>query len=149
MEKNNRPYSVQDILNNFQGRLKKPLCQKVMEELTEAKIFACKEYGKARIYLINQDLFDTASEEQLTILDEQIKVRKDELYELQDNSKKLTTKVKEAQIGDTNDQMALNLEAMKKEVLLLEQKLEPFKKSGAKVITQDELNKSEAMLKKT
>lgn len=49
-----------------------------MEELTEAKILTCKEYGKAKIYLINQDLFDTASEDQLTILDEQIKVRKDE-----------------------------------------------------------------------
>lgn len=26
MEKNNRPYSVQDVLNMYQGRLKKPMC---------------------------------------------------------------------------------------------------------------------------
>jgi hypothetical protein len=49
-----------------------------MEELAEAKILTLKEYGKAKIFLINQDLFDTASEDQLTVLDEQIKVRKDE-----------------------------------------------------------------------
>jgi hypothetical protein len=53
MEKNNRPYGCQDILNQFQGRLKKPLCQKVMEELAEAKILTLKEYGKAKIFLIN------------------------------------------------------------------------------------------------
>lgn len=82
MEKNNRPYGVQDILNQFQGRLKKPLCVKVMDELAEAKILTLKEYGKAKIFLINQDLFDTATEEQLTVLDEQIKVRKDELNAL-------------------------------------------------------------------
>jgi len=70
MEKHNRPYGYQDILNCFQGRLKKPLCQKVMDELSQAKILSVKEYGKAKIYLINQDLFDTASEDQLTILDE-------------------------------------------------------------------------------
>jgi hypothetical protein len=41
-----------------------------MEELAEAKILTLKEYGKAKIYLVNQDLFDTASEDQLTVLDE-------------------------------------------------------------------------------
>ena len=82
MEKNNRPYSVQDILNNFKGRLKKPLCEKVMTDLTEEKIFTLKEYGKAKVYLINQDLFDEASAEQTLILDEQIKVRRDEFYKL-------------------------------------------------------------------
>jgi len=59
-------------LNNFQGRLKKPLCLKVLEELSECKILTLKEYGKAKIYQINQDLFDTATDAQLTILDEQI-----------------------------------------------------------------------------
>ena len=105
MENNNRPYSVQDILNNFQGRLKKPLCQVVMDDLSEAKIFTLKEYGKAKVYLINQDLFDTANEEQLTILDEQIKVRKDEYNALQAETKTLVQKFKEVSIGDTNSKI--------------------------------------------
>lgn len=63
MERHNRPYCVNDILNFFQGRLKKPLCEKVMEELAECKIFTLKVYGKAKIFLINQDLFDTATED--------------------------------------------------------------------------------------
>ena len=58
-----------------------------MDELTECKIFTMKAYGKAKIFLINQDLFDTATEDQLTILDEQIKVRKDEWVELTEKAK--------------------------------------------------------------
>jgi len=73
-----------------------------MDELAEAKILTLKEYGKAKVYLINQDLFDTASEEQLTILDEQIKVRKDEFNTLTEENKKLATKFKEVSVGETN-----------------------------------------------
>lgn len=43
-----------------------------MDDLTANQILTCKEYGKAKIYLINQDLFQTTTPEELAELDEQI-----------------------------------------------------------------------------
>jgi hypothetical protein len=49
-----------------------------MDELTANNILTCKEYGKAKIYLVNQDLFQATTNEELAELDEQIKTKKDE-----------------------------------------------------------------------
>ena len=53
MEKNNRPYSVQDLLNNYQHQLSRPQCIRILSQLTESGILSCKEYGKAKVYLVN------------------------------------------------------------------------------------------------
>ena len=53
-----------------------------MDELTANNILSCKEYGKAKVYLVNQDLFQTTTNEELAELDEQIKAHKDEYDEL-------------------------------------------------------------------
>lgn len=68
----------------MQGRVPKKICQKVLDELTDKlKILTGKEYGKAKIYLANQDNFPTTSTEQLTKLDEKIKSHKDALAKYQ------------------------------------------------------------------
>ena len=72
MEHQNRPYSVQNLLDSFQHQLKRTQCMKIMDQLTENQILTCKEYGKAKVYLINQDLFPETNNEQLKMLDEQI-----------------------------------------------------------------------------
>ena len=79
MQKQNRPFSVQNMIDNLQGRIKMNQTKKIADELTEKKVLTCKEYGKAKIYLINQDLFPNSTNEELAALDEQIKVRKEEL----------------------------------------------------------------------
>ena len=63
MEKHNRPYSVQNLLDNFQHQLKRTQCMKVCDLLVESSILTCKEYGKAKVYLINQDLFPETSQD--------------------------------------------------------------------------------------
>lgn len=63
MEHQNRPYSVQNLLDSFQHQLKRTQCMKIMDQLTENQILTCKEYGKAKVYLINQDLFPETNNE--------------------------------------------------------------------------------------
>jgi hypothetical protein len=41
-----------------------------MDELSSEQILTCKEYGKAKIYLVNQDLFPETSPDELLELDE-------------------------------------------------------------------------------
>jgi hypothetical protein len=35
------------------GKIKKAVCQKVLDDLTDEKILTCKEFGKAKIYIAN------------------------------------------------------------------------------------------------
>lgn len=104
MEKQNRPYSVQNIIDNFGGRLKKTQTQRIMDELSSSQILTCKEYGKQKVYLVNQELFNETTNDELRILDEQVKVRKDEYDILQTELKALQAKLKEVSVGMTNEE---------------------------------------------
>ena len=57
MERQNRPYSVQNIIDNLHGRVKKKQVEKITEGLVEEKVLTVKEYGKSKIFMINQDIF--------------------------------------------------------------------------------------------
>jgi TBPIP/Hop2 winged helix domain len=76
-----------------------------MDELTTEQILTCKEYGKAKIYLVNQDLFPETSPDELLQLDEQIKERKDEFDGLATSLKQLNSSLKEANGGMTNTEL--------------------------------------------
>lgn len=83
------------------------------------------------------------------MLDEQIQVRKVEYDGLQEKLKASTAKLKEVvAIGETNETISSKLEAIKLEVAGLEAKIEPFVSSGAKLVTEKELQKAESDLKK-
>lgn len=41
-----------------------------MDELTASQILTCKEYGKSKVYLVNQELFNETTNEELRLLDE-------------------------------------------------------------------------------
>ena len=53
MIRQNRPYSLQNVLDNMHGRVPRKICQDVLDELTAEKHLTEKEYGKAKIYLAN------------------------------------------------------------------------------------------------
>ncbi len=61
----------------------------MLDDLTDEKILTCKEYGKAKIYLANQDNFPTTSTVELSKLDEKIKSHKDSLTEYQSKLKEI------------------------------------------------------------
>ena len=70
MIRHNRPYSVQDILNSYQSTMRKKQAEDALDELVAAKTVTLKEYGKAKIFLINQDRFPKVDTELLANLDE-------------------------------------------------------------------------------
>ena len=61
------------------GRVKKVQGQKILDDLTTEQVLTCKEYGKCKIYLANQDNFPTVSKEELSKLDAIVKEKKDAL----------------------------------------------------------------------
>ena len=69
MEQQNRPYSIQNIMDNMHGRIPKKICENVLDKLVNQNHLNCKEFGKAKIYLANQDKFPTTSQSELDALD--------------------------------------------------------------------------------
>ncbi len=61
----------------------KKTCESVLEKLCEEKVLQLKEYGKAKIYLANQENFPETKPEQLTGLDNEIKANKEKVDALQ------------------------------------------------------------------
>lgn len=53
MLRHNRPYSVQDILNCFQSSMRRKQCEAALDQLVAEKTVTLKEYGKAKVFLIN------------------------------------------------------------------------------------------------
>ena len=83
MIRQNRPYGVQNVIDNLQGRIKKVQTQKIMDDLTDMKILTVKDYNKNRIYIANQDNFPVTSSEELAKLDKEIQDKKENLQKQQ------------------------------------------------------------------
>ena len=50
-------------MDNMHGRVPRKICQDVLDALTAEKHLTEKEYGKAKIYLANQDDFPETKQE--------------------------------------------------------------------------------------
>ena len=50
----NRPYSAIQVFDNLHGRVPKSTVQKVLDSLTSTNVLNIKEYGKAKIYYVDQ-----------------------------------------------------------------------------------------------
>lgn len=85
------------------GRVPRKICQEVLDELTEEKFLTEKEYGKAKIYLANQDKFPEVSKDELGGLDEQINVLRLDLDEKTNLLKEQKAKLVEVTRQMTNE----------------------------------------------
>ena len=70
----------------------------MLDDLTDEKHLVCKEFGKAKVYLANQDKFPETSTDQLAELDAQIAEKKSALDERKDKLKSLQAKLKDLTI---------------------------------------------------
>lgn len=66
-------------MDNMHGRIHKKICEKVLNDLTSEKFLTMKEFGKAKIYLSNQDNYPATDNKELDKLDVEIKELKDTL----------------------------------------------------------------------
>ncbi len=44
-----------NIFDNLHGKIKKPILENVLNELHEEGKLSCKEFGKNKVYFLNQD----------------------------------------------------------------------------------------------
>ena len=95
--------------------MRKKQCEAALDQLVEEKVVTLKEYGKAKVFLINQDRFPNVDPQLLEAMDDQINIRRDEYHKLNDETKELNKALTEATASQTNSQLSDMIEKLGKE----------------------------------
>ncbi|CAD2087826.1 Tat binding protein 1(TBP-1)-interacting protein, putative [Plasmodium vinckei lentum] len=127
MRQTNRPYSVINVYDNLHGMISKNSVQKIMDELSIEKKLQCKEYGKAKIYLINQKEFESLNVEEINKLKNSIEVVKGEV-ELAKNYYNDLLKKKKKLIEDLD--LIKNVNEYKKTLLQIEDEIHIYEEAN-------------------
>ncbi|EEA06497.1 uncharacterized protein CMU_009890 [Cryptosporidium muris RN66] len=72
MKIQNRPYSIQNVVDNLHNIYSKKQVTEEMERLAVEGKFICKEYGKQKVYLVNQSEYQELNKEEMAELDKEI-----------------------------------------------------------------------------
>ncbi|SCM19653.1 Tat binding protein 1(TBP-1)-interacting protein, putative [Plasmodium chabaudi chabaudi] len=138
MRQTNRPYSVINVYDNLHGMISKNSVQKIMDELSIEKKLQCKEYGKAKIYLINQKEFESLNVEEINKLKNSIEVVKEEV-ELAKNCYNDLLKKKKKLIEDLD--LIKNVNEYKKTLLQIEEEIHIYEEANKNCkISVDEID---------
>ncbi|KEG01453.1 Tat binding protein 1(TBP-1)-interacting protein, putative [Plasmodium vinckei vinckei] len=127
MRQTNRPYSVINVYDNLHGMISKNSVQKIMDELSIENKLQCKEYGKAKIYLINQKEFESLNVEEINKLKNSIEVVKGEV-ELAKNYYNDLLKKKKKLIEDLD--LIKNVNEYKKTLLQIEDEIHIYEEAN-------------------
>ncbi|GMK58730.1 hypothetical protein CspeluHIS016_0601720 [Cutaneotrichosporon spelunceum] len=85
----NRPYASTDVSANLKNRVTKTEAQKALNSLAEKGFLTVKSYGKQTIFVYNQSQLPVLEPEEMTQLDNQLKVVKSTLDERRKEFKSL------------------------------------------------------------
>ncbi|KAL7068137.1 hypothetical protein ACR3K2_14070 [Cryptosporidium serpentis] len=87
MKIQNRPYSIQNVVDNLHNIYSKKQVTEEMERLAGEGKFICKEYGKQKVYLVDQSECQELNKEEMAELDK-------EIFNLEDINRQLEIRLK-------------------------------------------------------
>ncbi|KAL4483257.1 hypothetical protein ABPG74_019283 [Tetrahymena malaccensis] len=123
MKKANRPYSLINICDNLHGKIKKTALQKMLDGLVSKNKLTCKEFGKAKIYLMNQDLLPQVDKSELEQMQNDLNEKRVYLREIGEEIKELTKKIATYNKQLTNAQIQEEIVKNEKMIKQLEDKM--------------------------
>ena len=83
--------------------MRKKYADEALDLLVQEGTVSCKEYGKAKVFLVNQNRFPEIDTTILEQLDDQINVRRDEYNKLAEQVKVCDKELKECTSSMTNE----------------------------------------------
>ncbi|KAF9132201.1 PSMC3 interacting protein [Mortierella sp. 14UC] len=137
MSKQNRPYSVTDIVTNLHAAVTKTECQRAVNSLVDKELLTSKTFGKQTIYVVRQDTIDTAKPEELVSIDKRLVALREQIAEQKSKQKQLS-----AELASLNS--ALTTEDIERRLSLLTSKNEQskehlvFLRSGSQLVPVEE-----------
>ncbi|SBT71971.1 Tat binding protein 1(TBP-1)-interacting protein, putative [Plasmodium malariae] len=125
MKQTNRPYSVVNVYDNLHGSISKNSVQKLMDELSVENKLQCKEYGKAKVYLINQKEFKSLNMEEINKLKKDIERIKEETEIAKNNYNNFVKKrkklIQDLELIKNTDKYKKSLQQIEEEINIYEE----------------------------
>ncbi|RIA90215.1 putative hop2 protein [Glomus cerebriforme] len=126
-----------DISNNLHGAVTKTVAQKVLNTLAEKSEVHHKVYGKQIVYVINQEQFESPSQEELNDMDSKIEELKKEVDEYKEKNRQLTSELTALNNSLTNEQCEERIKVLTEQNRKYEERLEELQ-SGTKQFSVDD-----------
>jgi len=143
MKNQNRPYSLINIFDNLHGAIKKSQLQNILDSLTKEEKLIMKIYGNTKIYLANQNLFPSISEEELNSLDKKISEKKEENKIIRDNINLKNNELKTITNTFTDEELNKKIKDLKKELEIKKKKVDLIQNDQIEKINIDKMKIAE------
>ncbi|GBB95998.1 hypothetical protein RclHR1_02660019 [Rhizophagus clarus] len=147
LRKTNRPYSATDVSNNLHGAITKAVAQKVLNALAVKTEVRQKVYGKQSVYVINQEQFESPSQEELNDMDSKIEELKKEVDKYKEKNRQLTSELTALNNSLTNEQCEERLKVLTEQNKKYEERLIELQ-SGAKQFSVDDAKRIDEKFEK-
>ena len=133
MKCQNRPYSAIDVFNNLHKKYGKTAVVKALELLAEKKKLLEKNYGKSKIYVVDQSQFPTVDDTKLSELDKQISSLAELVKQSQSKLSSSTSELKSLNSSLTTTNALELLKKLRVETSEIEKRLSGLKTNSKSV----------------
>jgi hypothetical protein len=144
MIEQNRPYSVQNIIDLNKGQIKKAQVQKTLDKLLEEDIVIMKEYN-TKIYLANQNQFENINQNEIDALDKQTEKSKKELAEAREMHSALISEYKNLCEELSDEELNRRIMENKKQLLEIENAVKMIEKNKYEEIPIEKMKEAEKL----
>jgi len=139
--KQNRPFSANDILNNFNGQLTKTNVTNALEQLYSSKKIEEKLYGKQKVFMALQNVNIVSLKQDLRDLEEKKMMAKGELGRLQFDNNRIERELKSFGNQVPLNELIQENQALFGQVEELKERLYTFKTANVELVTKEEKTK--------
>ncbi|KAK2717106.1 homologous-pairing protein 2 homolog [Artemia franciscana] len=129
----NRPYSVNDVVQNLHKEFGKTAVQKAVDVLVMEKKLKEKTYGKQKVYCVDQNLFPEIDEKELAQMDAEIAKLTEEIKKEELESKKVDQQLKELNSTLTTQEAKKSLNEISAQIEKLKVKLKSLSETQIQI----------------
>ncbi|XP_033761735.1 homologous-pairing protein 2 homolog [Pecten maximus] len=137
LNRQNRPYSAIDIVNNLHKEFGKTAVVKACEGLTEAGKIREKVYGKQKVYVADQSQFPDVDDGEIKEMDAQISQLSELTKRRGDEVRRLDSELKGLNNTISTEEAKKQLAELEKECSVCKQKLIKLKEGGNTITPQE------------
>lgn len=130
----NRPTSKTEVVAYFKGEMGGTAIQEALEGLEESGRLVTKVYGKSKIYLVNQELFQ---DEEDVELDKEIQGHEKEIKALREEADSVDAEIKMLEKMLSIEKLEESIESLDKAIKSNSERLEGLRSGGREVTKKD------------
>ena len=143
-----RPYSLQQVIDNMGGQIKKAMVTKCLDKLEGEGELVMKANGKQKMWFRNQADLEVLSKEELKQIDIEIRDIQKELSSYKISNQELTAELNKLNKAPTTEELKGMIEKERKDLLGRREKLERLENGSIKLVSPQEKKDAVAGLEK-